>query len=167
MRRGLRIGRNPRFTLLSNWHLFDIGGLLMRWTGFVAALVVIGGLAAPSQAQSPTAPIDGNWGICQKLYTPSSSTQYIGAIVDSLGFGVNFNNGVVTATDAGNTFTLNLALGNGAAQNADFSYGGYTMPGIYQVQGNVLTFVLSFDGSRPTSFTNTSNYLLVVLAQTP
>jgi hypothetical protein len=138
----------------------------MRLIRFALAAALLVGLSTQTQAADPTAGIDGNWGICQKAYTPSSGNSAITSVIDSLGFGVQISNGVVTATDSGNTFNLNLTLGNGAAQNADFSYDGYTMPGIYAVQNGVLTFAISFDGTRPTSLTDSTNYLIVVLAAT-
>jgi hypothetical protein len=136
----------------------------MRWIGLALAALVVAGSARPALAATP-GPLDGEWNIVQRAYTPTSTNSSLASSVTSLGWDVVVSNGQITCQDSGgNSFSILVTV---SGQNVDFGYVGtqYDLPGIYKIDGNVITIALSFTSTRPTGYDDTTNYMVIVLTQ--
>ncbi|HEV3258418.1 MAG TPA: hypothetical protein VG013_16175 [Gemmataceae bacterium] len=137
----------------------------MRSIGLAFAVLLVSGSVAPTQAATP-GPLDGNWFIAHRAYTPSDARDPIAQGIIALGYGIKIQNGTVTATDAGApNYSIAIAFDQSNPQAVDFVVGGgqLVVHGIYRIEENVLSIAVGFGSARPTTFDDTTNQMLVVM----
>ena len=138
----------------------------MRSIGLAVAVVLLAGAVVPTQAAA-AGPLDGNWNIAHRAYTPSSDRDPVAQFIMNMGNGIQIQNNQVTPNNGNNWgFTVAVVFDPSNPRNVDFSMNNrrLVLHAIYRIDGNVLTIAMSFDRRRPTTFDDTVNNLVIILA---
>jgi hypothetical protein len=139
----------------------------MRLLAGFAALAAVLCAAAPARADDGLTSIRGGWIVAQRVYTSGSAADGVGSLLTELGFKVSFTDGKLSSRDACNSNYL-VTSGNGSGTIDLTDPNTNTVhPGIFVLNGNILSIAVGAGTTRPSSFTGDDSQVLLVLKWDP